>query len=77
MTSNIIPKSVLKAAKDLIYRYGERLVLVGRYNGQDVYVFSFPENVETGFPFLYLYDERRQSVFEVTGPEALEIIARI
>lgn len=77
MKLNTIPQPVLKAAQNLIDRYGKRLAFLGRYEGQDVYVFSFPDDVETGFPFLYLYDDNRQSVFVITGPKALDIIANI
>lgn len=77
MITDIIPQPVLKAAKKLIDRYGNRLAFVGKYNGQNVYVFSFPDDVETGFPFLYLYDEKQQTVFTVTGPKTLDIISEI
>lgn len=73
----MIPQPILKAAKNLIDRYGKRLAYIGKYNDQDVYVYSFPDDVETGFPFLYLYDVKRQTVFTITGHEALEIISKI
>lgn len=77
MNTDNIPQSVLRAAKKLIERYGERLAFIGTYKGQDVYVFSFPDDIESGFPFLYLYDEKRHSSVEVTGPDALDIIGAI
>lgn len=77
MISNTIPQTVLNAAKKLITRYDNRLAFIGKYNGQDVYVFSFPDDVEIGFPFLYLYDKEQQTAFEITGHNALDIIARI
>lgn len=72
-----IPHPVLKAAKHLINHYGERLVLIGSYANQEVYVFSFPDDVETGFPFLYLLDEKKQTAREITGSETLDLIGKL
>lgn len=77
MSSEKKPISVLHAAKELVERYGERLAFIGEYKTQEVYVFSFPDDVEVGFPFLYLYDKEKRTAIEITGPEAQDIIAAI
>ena len=74
MNSIIVPQSVKKAAKGLIDLYGEQLQLIGLYNNQKVYLFVFPEDEDTGFPFIYLHNLSTDKVVEITGPEALDII---
>ena len=66
-----IPAQVKKAAAELIEIYGESIDYIGIYKGKQVYLYRFPEDIETGFPFYYLYDGK--SVDVVTGFEALRI----
>ncbi len=68
-----VPKEVLKAAAGLVEMYGPKLTLLGEREGQAVYLFQFPKDLYTGFPFVYLYEEGRPAL-EVTGEDALEII---
>ena len=68
-----VPKEVITAAGDLVKMYGPKFALLGERAGQEVYMFQFPEDEKTGFPFVYLY-EKGQPVLEVTGFDALEII---
>lgn len=70
-----IPSSVIAKAGELIELYGNQLEYCGVFQGSDVYVFSFPEGKETGFPFLYLHDVISNSVKEITGFEALHILS--
>ncbi len=67
------PPEVLKTAKGLVDMYGPHFVLLGERDGQQVYMFQFPEDSTTGFPFVYLY-EKGKPALEVTGFEAVEII---
>lgn len=67
-----IPIAVLDAAKELIDMYGVNFDYLGRYNDADTYVYKFPEDCETGFPFVYLLKDN--SVTEVTDYIALHII---
>ena len=67
-----IPIAVLDAAKELIDMYGVNFDYLGRYNDADTYVYKFPEDCETGFPFVYLLKDN--SVTEVTDSIALHII---
>lgn len=69
-----VPKAVLEAAKGLIGRYGENIKKHGIYKGQEVYVYQFPENSFTGFPFVYLYDAEKNMAIEITGKTALDIL---
>ena len=66
-----IPAQVKKAAAELIEIYGESIDYIGIYKGKQVYLYRFPEDVETGFPFYFLYDGR--SVDVVSGIEALDL----
>ena len=46
----------------------------GGYKGNDVYQFVFPEDTETGFPFVYLHNTSSGQVMEITGFDALDIV---
>lgn len=67
------PPEVLKTAKGLVDMYGPHFVPLGERDGQQVYMFQFPDDSTTGFPFVYLY-EKGKPALEVTGFEAVEII---
>lgn len=69
MTS--IPAQVKKAAAELIEAYGDSIDYIGIYKGKQVYLYRFPEDVETGFPFYFLHDGK--SVDTITGFEALRL----
>lgn len=75
--SETIPNIVITQAKDLIDLYGCCLEFCGHYQGQKVYNFHFPDDTETGFPFVYLYDDTSEAVKEITGFEALRVISEI
>ena len=66
-----IPEQVKKAAAELIESYGDSIDYIGIYKGKQVYLYRFPEDVETGFPFYFLYDGK--SVDVVSGFEALDL----
>ena len=66
-----IPAQVKKAAAQLIENYGDKIDYIGIYKGKQVYLYRFPEDVEAGFPFYFLYDGR--SVDVVSGFEALDL----
>ena len=67
-----IPVKVIKAAEDLKH-LGGTLELLGKYNGKDVYTYSFPEPMTIGMPILYLWDGNKVQV--VSGEESLSIIS--
>lgn len=69
-----IPQVVMEKAKGLIQLYGSNLAYLGKYENQQVFTFQFPENTETGFPFVYLYDRASNRATELTEFDALEII---
>ena len=70
-----IPQIVKDAAKDLIEIYGDKFDYLGKYEGADAYVFSFPEDSCTGFPFVYLVKDDK--VEEISGFLALDIIGSL
>lgn len=67
-----IPEQVKNEARGLIEQYGESFEYLGDYEGQEAYMFKFPEDSCTGFPFVYLF--KSGAVVEVTGPVAFNII---
>lgn len=72
-----IPQVVTEKAKGLIELYGPQLAYIGKYENQQVFMFLFPENTETGFPFVYLYDKSADGATEVTGFDALGILNNV
>lgn len=68
----IVPKEVSAAAASVIADYGVNFKLLGEFEGSEVYQYCFPKDMRTGFPFLYLYKDKK--VKFVTGRDALEIV---
>lgn len=67
-----IPEAVKNEARGLIEQYGDSFEYLGEYEGADYYVFKFPEDSCTGFPFVFQYADGL--VFTITGFEALDTI---
>lgn len=68
-----IPESVIAAAEELVGLYGGNFVLIGKINGKEVYQFLLPEDEDTGFPILFLYDQITHKTEIVTGMNALKL----
>ena len=68
-----IPEQVKDEARVLIEQYGESFDYLGNHEGQEVYMFKFPADSDTGFPFVYWYKDG--NVFVETGFSALESIS--
>lgn len=69
---NNIPEIVKTKAQELIDIYGDGLKHIGKHRNSDVYLFCMPEDVDSGFPFVYLHHD--DNVQEITGFEALDIV---
>lgn len=69
-----IPQLVKEKAQSIVALYGDNIVYKGKYKDKDVYLYCFPKETETGFPFVFLYDDNSAEVTEVTGFEALELL---
>ena len=67
-----VPQIVKDAAKDLIKAYGGEINFLGKHEGADAYILKLPEDVDTGFPFVYIHKD--DNVTEITGFEALDIV---
>ena len=67
-----IPEQVKNEARVLIEQYGDTFEYLGIYEGQEAYVFKFPGDSCTGYPFVYLYDGKDAT--EITGPLSLDVI---
>ena len=74
LSESDIPQAVLHDASWLIEVYGCDFRKIGKYDGKIVYLYCFPENTETGYPIIYLYDEIDRKTIQVTGEDALEVI---
>ena len=72
-----IPQAVLDSAKELIDSFGEHFNRFGLFRGKLVYKFEFPKDVATGFPFVFLYDEKTNEAEKFTGMKAMEILSSI
>lgn len=72
MKEKDIPRAVIEPAKSLVEQYGAHFSYLGRYENADAYVYEFPEDSCTGFPFVYLLGDNK--VTEVSGGIALDII---
>lgn len=68
---HVIPDIVKKAAKELIAFYGDKFRYLGMYQGYDAFLFCIPDNLDVGYPHVYLC--KNNVVKEITGEEALSI----
>ena len=73
----IIPQVVKEEANDLIEQFGESFKTLGPYKGKLAYLYKFPEDAFTGFPYVFLYDGTENVAVGITGFEALDIISSI
>ena len=65
------PAAVRRAARSRI-QCGGFLVLIGRYDGQEVYTCNYYEDVTIGPPEVYLWDGHK--VTTITGEDALDFL---
>ena len=73
-----IPKKILELSKVLIENYGlDNLNFLTTTDGKELYSYNFPEDVDTGFPFILLYDVERDEAEEITGFEALNFLNKL
>ncbi len=66
-----IPQIVKDAARDLIKMYGDNINYLGKYEGADAYMYHFPDDSCTGYPFVFLVKDDKVDV--VTDTPALYI----
>lgn len=67
-----VPEEVKHEARWLIEQYGDSFDYLGNYEGQEAYLFRFPDDATVGFPFLYLFKDGE--AMEVTGPGVFDFI---
>ena len=72
-----IPIKVQSEAQHLINRYGQNFDYIGNFNGHEYYIYKFPEETITGFPFVYVYNSETEEVLEISGSRALDIIGEL
>lgn len=69
-----IPDAVIQAASDFVEMYGPAFEFLGKIGELEVYLFKFPNEQETGMPFVYLHKEGKP-VKVLTDQDAAEIIS--
>ena len=67
-----IPAKVRQAAQYLVEMYGDLIEHLGQYQGAEAFYYHYPDNVDTGFPSVYLLKD--DGLTEVSDFFALEII---
>lgn len=67
-----IPSQVMSAASELRAMYGEHVEYLGEYQGARAYYYHYPEDVDAGFPSVYLL--KGGEVTEIGDFFALEIL---
>lgn len=67
-----VPEQVKNEARPLIEQYGDFFDYLGNHEGQEAYLFRFPDDATVGFPFLYLFKDGE--AMEVTGPGVFDFI---
>ena len=67
-------KDIPDVIKDVAKPLGDNIQYIGEYEQKEAYMFFFPENTETGFPIVYLFDKNTNIVEGKTGYEASDII---
>jgi len=67
-----IPSKVMNAASELRAMYGEHVEYLGEFQGAQAYYYHFPDDVDAGFPSVYLLKDGELT--EISGPFALEIL---
>lgn len=71
-----VPVEVIQEAEELIEDYGSNFKYLGELDGRAVWMFAFPENTYTGYPFVYLCSGDGTAM-EFNGPQALDIISSL
>lgn len=69
-----IPEKIRYQASDLIELFGENIEYLGRYKGQQVFLFILPADQENGFPVVYLYDPKADKIDMPNGMDALNLL---
>lgn len=69
-----IPDKVIQAAASFIEQFGNRLEYLGKEKDAKYYVFSFPDDMCLGFPFIYCL--QNNEVTEISGFSALDVLGR-
>ena len=67
-----VPEQVKNEARPLIEQYGDSFDYLGNREGQEAYLFRFPDDATVGFPVLYLFKDGE--AMEVTGPGVFDFI---
>lgn len=52
--------------------YGESFDYLGNHEGQEAFLFHFPDDATVGFPFLYLLKDGK--AIEITGPRVFDFM---
>ena len=67
-----IPEQVINEAQHLINEYGLHFKYLGNHEGQEAWLFVLPDDIDAGYPYLYLYKDNQ--AMEICGPEVFGFI---
>ena len=73
MSKAEIPTIVIKATQSLIKENGGKIKFLGVNNGNEIYLYQPPKDVEIGFPKVFVRD-KEDAVIEITTYDAFEYI---
>lgn len=68
-----IPQKVIELASPYIENDAGEVRYIGIYQGLEIYLLFFFEDVDTGFPILFSFDEGNNIAREINSFEALSI----
>lgn len=68
------PAKIQEAARCLVEMFGDHVEHLGKYQGAEAYYYHFPDDIEVGFPIVYLL--KNEEVTEVSGFDALQLLGR-
>lgn len=66
------PAKVKAAARYLVEMYGDHIEHLGQYQGAEAFYYHYPEDVDAGFPSVYLWKDN--TVTEISGFDALRLL---
>lgn len=68
------PAKVKAAARYLVEMYGDHIEHLGQYQGAEAFYYHYPDDVDAGFPSVYLWKDN--TVTEISGFDALHLLGR-
>lgn len=68
-----VPSEVLESAAFFVEWLGNHFQYLGRYEGNEVFMYKFPPTMFIGYPQMFLLNPETRIVTNVTGTDALKV----